>query len=164
MSNLRKGNGGFTLVELVIVIVVIAILVAALTPAIMGVVNRANRSADESDARAVKLAASVAATFQTPPGVTVGEFPADSIRDAFGVDRWVAGNPAGMPGGDTGIHQGTYEVFFNGPMAIGVRITAGGRTSNPEVVVGTVDEGTHVMTIIINENRRVAGNATVALI
>ncbi|MCL2203030.1 MAG: prepilin-type N-terminal cleavage/methylation domain-containing protein [Defluviitaleaceae bacterium] len=48
---------GFTLVELIVVIVIIAVLVAALTPAIMGVVNRANIAADRSDANAILVQA-----------------------------------------------------------------------------------------------------------
>ena len=58
---------GFTLVELIVVIVILAILVAALTPAILGVISRANRSADEADVRSVLMAAQVAALDTTPP-------------------------------------------------------------------------------------------------
>ena len=61
MNKLRKhSKKGFTLVELIVVIVIIAILVAALTPAILGVIDRANVSADEGGARAIMMAASVA--------------------------------------------------------------------------------------------------------
>jgi len=48
---LQNRKKGFTLVELIVVIVIIAILIAALTPAIMGVINRANISADQADLR-----------------------------------------------------------------------------------------------------------------
>jgi len=54
-------NKGFTLVEMIVVITVIAILIAALTPAVMGVLNRARISADEADARNVLVMASVIA-------------------------------------------------------------------------------------------------------
>lgn len=58
MQNRKKG---FTLVELIVVIVIIAILIAALTPAIMGVINRANESADRAELRVILLEAQAAA-------------------------------------------------------------------------------------------------------
>ncbi|MDR0293063.1 MAG: prepilin-type N-terminal cleavage/methylation domain-containing protein [Oscillospiraceae bacterium] len=54
MNKLRSSKRkGFTLIELIVVIVIIAILVAALTPAILGVIERANVAADEADARTI---------------------------------------------------------------------------------------------------------------
>ena len=65
-KNLRKNSKkGFTLVELIVVIVIIAILIAALTPAILGVIERANETADKAEARSVMMAASVWALSQT---------------------------------------------------------------------------------------------------
>jgi type IV pilus assembly protein PilA len=57
----QNSKKGFTLVELIIVIVIIAILIAALLPAIMGAIERANRAADQADARTIFTGASVVA-------------------------------------------------------------------------------------------------------
>ena len=65
----KNGNKGFTLIELIVVIVIIAILVAALTPAILGVIDRANLSADQADARQVMMAAMVMTTETNPPSM-----------------------------------------------------------------------------------------------
>ena len=109
----KNRKKGFTLVELIVVIVIIAILVAALTPAILGVINRANRSADESDARAVMMAGSVAATLnQGQPADTI---TAADMQNAFG------------GAGTAEVHSGTYRLFFRGPVAIAAQIRLGGR-------------------------------------
>jgi len=69
INNLRRNRKkGFTLVELIVVIIIIAILIAALTPAVLGVVDRAKQSSDEVEARSVMMAASVwALSYKTPP-------------------------------------------------------------------------------------------------
>jgi len=119
----KNRKKGFTLVELIVVIVIIAILVAALTPAVLGVINRANRSADEADARSVMMAASVAALAQNPPGRPAADDDGvAAMRAAFGVAATES----------TGIFPGTYDVFFNGPIATGVQIYEGGRTGVTE--------------------------------
>jgi len=77
----RKNTNGFTLVEMIVVIVIIAILLAALTPAVLGVVRRANTTADEADARSVLMMAGVlAAENQT----TVYTFQADMENEMHG--------------------------------------------------------------------------------
>jgi len=115
-NNLRKnGKKGFTLIELIVVIVIIAILVAALTPAILGVINRANAAADQADARSMMMGATVAGTLTTPPSVPT----AAQIKAQFT--------------GGVNITDGTYELFFDGPIAVGCRLT-GGRTTS--VVIG----------------------------
>lgn len=60
MNKMRKNKKGFTLIEIIVVIVIIAILAAALTPSILGVIDRANVSADDADARTVMTAAQLA--------------------------------------------------------------------------------------------------------
>jgi len=104
-KNLRKnGKKGFTLVELIVVIVIIAILIAALTPAILGVIERARRSADEADARTIMLAAQVAAdyTSTTPPTDA-------AINAQFTGTRPIV----------------TVNLFFDGVFCVGVEVTAG---------------------------------------
>jgi prepilin-type N-terminal cleavage/methylation domain-containing protein len=115
MQNLRKHrNKGFTLVELIVVIVIIAILVAALTPAILGVIDRANVSADEADARSVLMAASVAAMADVTPAVPTD---ADILAELAGGNLY-----SGMD----------LIVYFDGPMAVAVEIDGDGRSSNSD--------------------------------
>jgi type II secretory pathway pseudopilin PulG len=128
-----------------VVIVIIAILIAALTPAILGVINRANRSADESDARAVKMAATVAVTLT--PGMAV-----NTLNDTVDVPL---GNPVnngrrllteafgGTMTNDTTrqvaeVHNGIYTVFFRGPIGVGVSMNGTTRSNPAPVNVGDV--------------------------
>jgi len=117
-QNLRKnGRKGFTLVELIIVIVIISILIAALTPAIMGVIKRANVAADEADARTVMMAGSVAGV------VKQGVPDADQVR----AELTGSGN----------VRAGTYDVYFSGPVAIGCEFRLGFRSEEAQSVGDT---------------------------
>lgn len=71
-KNLRNNKKGFTLMELIVVIIIIAILMAALAPAILGVINRANETADRSDMNSIITAAAVAATADGVPVTPTG--------------------------------------------------------------------------------------------
>ena len=109
---------GFTLVELIVVIVILAILVAALTPAILGVISRANRSADEADVRSILMAAQVAALDTTPPSM-----PSETrIKDQ-------------LQGGNV---YGGLEVhlWFDGPMAVSAVGVGSTTRSGDTVTVG----------------------------
>jgi len=109
LQTLRKNRKkGFTLVELIVVIVIIAILIAALTPAILGVVERAKESADEADARTIMLAAQVAADYNssTPPIASV-------------ISAQFTGTPPSV----------TVSLYFEGSYCIGVKVTAGRSTA-----------------------------------
>ncbi|MCL1862320.1 MAG: prepilin-type N-terminal cleavage/methylation domain-containing protein [Defluviitaleaceae bacterium] len=144
-TGIRRGNGGFTLVELVIVIVVIAILVAALTPAIMGVVNRANRAADEADARVVLMASSIIATNENPPATPSAADLATGLREEFGSttgDTFTA---------DHSLIDGVYEVHFSGGLAVGIKLSDG-RAPNDTTVGRLVATGTDVLWITINDS------------
>jgi len=111
LSKARGNKKGFTLVELIVVIVIIAILIAALTPAILGVIQRANRSADESDLRVVMMAGTVAGTFVTGSG----------LPTADGVIAQISGGT---------VTSGTYTLFFDATnsFVVGGRLV-GGRTN-----------------------------------
>jgi type IV pilus assembly protein PilA len=58
----RKKNGGFTLVELIIVIAIMAALVAILAPQYIKYVDKSRRTADQSTADSILSACRVAAT------------------------------------------------------------------------------------------------------
>jgi len=114
-QKLRKnGRKGFTLVELIIVIVIIAILIAALTPAIMGVIQRANKAADEADLRTVMLAAQTAADYNStvPPSNTL-------ISGAM-----TAGNLPPI----------TCTLYFKGSFCVGARLITGRTTDAPTTI------------------------------
>ena len=114
-SKLEKhSRKGFTLIELIVVIVILAILIAALVPAILGVINAANRTADEADCRSVMMGASVA-------GMTTASPSSVEIHAQFT--------------GTSNIADGVYEVYFDGPIAVGVELISGGRTGSASVGV-----------------------------
>ena len=56
LEQLRKRQGGFTLVELVIVLVVLAILAALLVPSLLGYLDRAKSSKYLEEARSIYIA------------------------------------------------------------------------------------------------------------
>ena len=126
---LLNSKKGFTLVELIVVIVILAILIAALTPAILGVINRANVSADQADVRSVMMAGSVAGSLKTPPGVPdEDEIKAEII-------------------GAANIQDGTYTIFFDGPIAVGGSLPQGSARGNEDAVVGDILGGGTPVTV-----------------
>ena len=130
-QNLRKNSKkGFTLVELIVVIVIIAILIAALTPAILGVIQRANVTADQADARSVMMAGSVAGLSQTPPRRPT---EAEIIGEITGVSN---------------VRPGAYNVYFAGSMAVGAEISAAAARSGVIQSVGDVVTDTNVMVTV----------------
>jgi len=135
LMNLRNNRKkGFTLIELIIVIVIIAILVAALTPAILSVIERANRSADEADARSMIMIGSVAGTSLKPPA-TPGTADVDAERNSTA--------------GTVNIVSGTYTLYFEGPIAIGC-LLKGARSNLSKgdgVLIGSSNTNTVVVTV-----------------
>lgn len=53
LSNLKKDQNGFTLVELIVVLVILAILAALLVPALLGYIDRARNSKYLEEARSI---------------------------------------------------------------------------------------------------------------
>ena len=64
--NMFKKNGGFTLVELIVVIAILAILAGVAVPVYSGYITKANEAADYTLLDSVKTAAVFAATEQDP--------------------------------------------------------------------------------------------------
>jgi len=117
MNKIRKNKKGFTLIELIVVIVIIAILIAALTPAILGVIDRANRVSDEAEARTVMSAATVAAMNNNYDSSTVTR---------ANVIAQITGTPPSITG----------TIYWDGPVAVGFQVTKGKSKNNPVIVVG----------------------------
>ena len=156
MKNLLKNRKkGFTLVELIVVIVIIAILIAALTPAILGVIRRANETADMADARLVMTTASLAGSALNPPGPM-----------QIGADGVTAFNNA-LDGGGGGLRQGQYRVYFRGPVAVRAELQTGAGntgTRGPNAMAVGVDPaptgaGVTVRIITINAAGEASGVA-----
>ena len=130
-KELRKNRKkGFTLVELIVVIVVLAILIAALVPAILGIIDRANRMADEAFARALFTAGNVASI-----GAEGGAPRAPIFR---GIDRHGFGGNAIMDGVKSILdelsvappsHIAYWAIWYDGVAVLGVQVL--GRDKEP---------------------------------
>jgi len=114
---------GFTLVELIVVITVLAILIAALTPAVMGVLGRARRSADEADARSVLMAAKVLSIDN--PSVIPAQTGTNNYQDLIGAE---------MTGGNL-ITGALFTVHFRDNYPVSVVLSTNAR-SRGTVTVG----------------------------
>jgi len=122
MQKLLRSRKGFTLIELIVVIVIIAILIAALTPAILGVIRRANVAADESDCRTVMMAGSVANLID--PSTALPDDAAQVIAQISGTSN---------------VRAGTYTIFFEGQIAVGCRLPAANTRSRQDIEIGNVE-------------------------
>ena len=100
-----------------------AILISALTPAVMGVLGRARRSADESDARSVLVTAKMIA-IETPAGI-----PAQT-----GDDNYQDLIEAEMTGGNL-ITGALFTVHFQDNYPVSVVLSTNAR-SGGTVTVG----------------------------
>lgn len=84
MQNKRRAKGGFTLVELIVVLVILAILAALLIPALTGYIDKAKEKSIIAETRSVVMAAQTLYDEQfanvkldaANAGITFGEKPA----------------------------------------------------------------------------------------
>ena len=85
--NMFKSNGGFTLVELIVVIAILAILAGAAIPAYSGYIARANDSTVLAELEAVETAAFAAAALkgETPVKIVINAAAIDATDDAAAV-------------------------------------------------------------------------------
>lgn len=86
MQNKRRAKGGFTLVELIVVLVILAILAALLIPALTGYIDRAKEKSVIAETRQAVMAAQTLvdeAYASLPVGsttaITVGNDKADKV-------------------------------------------------------------------------------------
>ena len=149
----KNRNKGFTLVELIVVIVILAILIAALTPAILGVINRANIAADEADIRSVMMAGSVAGMNERPPGPPSGSGSA------------LAGKFQREFTGGANVQPGTYTICFDGAVAVGGifdqtgTTTGTGPRSGNKIALGSFRDTTEITLTRITIDIPVGGGA-----
>jgi prepilin-type N-terminal cleavage/methylation domain-containing protein len=120
----RLNQKGFTLVELIVVIAVVAILIAAVAPAALGVINRAQRTADESDARHVLTAATL---------ITIGNN--GTIPAQEGENNFQERMENELSGGNL-VTGALFTVHIQDSFPVSVVLTTNAR-SNGTVTVGT---------------------------
>jgi len=135
---LQSRKKGFTLVELIVVIVIIAILIAALTPAILGVIRRANTSANQADARVILTAAQ---TFAIGPDGAIRALTRDGINAAI------------QPGGLAGLQIRSATIYVEQiagaaagvGMPVGVSVPADSGRNADAVTIGTTTVGGNIV-------------------
>ena len=79
--NMFKKNGGFTLVELIVVIAILAILAGVAVPVYSGYISKANEASDMTLLDSVKTAAVFAAT-EKKADISVDEISVVVVKDA----------------------------------------------------------------------------------
>lgn len=71
VKKLLKKKGGFTLVELIVVLVILAILAAILVPTLLGYINKAQEEKNYSTAQTVRVAAQAVYDDEVGHGTTI---------------------------------------------------------------------------------------------
>ena len=87
LKNLREKKGGFTLVELIVVLVILAILAAILVPTLIGYINQANSEKDYATAQTVRVAAQAEADQLYADNNKDVRTISDTLYPAAAVDR-----------------------------------------------------------------------------
>ena len=157
-ANKKKG---FTLTELIVVILVIAVLMAALTPAITGVIRRAQVSADQADVRMVLMAVNSAAIATVVAGNTPdqaqvnaeldGQVAAGLVVDVAFVDGFaVAARVADVPGNDTILRSTQTRSVVDNRYAVGNNGDFTGPGHTPADGLGQLPAGTNWRRYTVN--------------
>ena len=93
-KNQLQGKGGFTLVELIVVLVILAILAALLIPALTGYIDRANEKKVVSETRQLVMAAQTLTSEAYGAGVK-DNFEYTNTSTAVATDKTISGKELG---------------------------------------------------------------------
>lgn len=109
MNNFKK-TGGFTLVELIVVIAILGILAAVAVPAYSGYITKANEAADITQLDAIKTAAM--ATGAEKGAVTEVIVTTDDDGVVIDIDANIAGTDAALVDSTDDKIDPDFELFY----------------------------------------------------